>query len=172
MQLHLRFFINYYLEYLSTFWNHCTIIGLSLKNGHVFLKKENLQIFQKISPIVYVTLKQQTLLFLIKSNRRNGQKPKRSDKRTSYQKYLHWQKSRPNTCTSTRNVFSKLYFEQSARYINSHLERQSDRDIPKLSYRSGMTALSKMSGQEIPGLCLLTIFSMGGMMGSENMHLD
>ena len=47
-----------------------------------------------------------------------------------------------------------------------------DRDIPKLSYRSGMTALSKMSGQEIPGLCLLTIFSMGGMMGSENMHLE
>jgi hypothetical protein len=35
-----------------------------------------------------------------------------------------------------------------------------------------MTALSKMSGQEIPGLCLLTIFSMGGMMGSENMHLE
>ena len=69
-------------------------------------------------------------------------------------------------------VFSKLYFEQSARYINSHLERQSDRDIPKLSYRSGITALSKMSGQEIPGLCLLTIFSMGGMMGSENMHLE
>jgi len=35
-----------------------------------------------------------------------------------------------------------------------------------------MTALWKMSGQEIPGLCRLTIFSMGGMMGSENMHLE
>jgi hypothetical protein len=35
-----------------------------------------------------------------------------------------------------------------------------------------MTAFSKMSGQEIPGLCLLTIFSMGEMMGSENMHLE
>ena len=36
-----------------------------------------------------------------------------------------------------------------------------------------MTALSKMSGQEIPRiLCLLTFFSMGGMMGSENMHLE
>ena len=34
-----------------------------------------------------------------------------------------------------------------------------------------MTALSKLSGQEIPG-CLLTIFSMGGMMGSVNMHLE
>ena len=94
MLLHLRFFINYYLEYLSshileslynyyleyliTFWNLCTIIGLSLKNGHVFFKKENLQIFQKTSPIINVTLKQQTLLFLIKSNRRNGQRPKRT----------------------------------------------------------------------------------------------
>ena len=42
------------------------------------LKKENLQIFQKTSPIINVTLKQQTLLFLIKSNRRNGQRPKRT----------------------------------------------------------------------------------------------
>lgn len=129
-----------------------------------------LQIFQRTSLIRNMSLKQQTLLFLFKSNTRNGQKPKRSDTCTSYQKYLHLQKSRPNTCNSTRNVFSKLYFEQSARYINSHLERQSDRDIPKLSYRSGMKALSKMSEQEIPGLCLLTIFSLGGMMGSENMQ--
>ena len=64
-------------------------------------------------------------------------------------------------CVISHNLFLK----QSARYINSHLERKSDRDIPKLSYRSGMTALSKMSGQEIPGLYLLTIFSMGGIMG-------
>jgi hypothetical protein len=74
----------------------------------------------------------------------------KKDTRTSYQKYLHWQKSRPNICTSTRNVFSKLYYTSNkvaARYINSHLERQSDRDIPKLFYRSGMTVLSKMSGQ-------------------------
>jgi hypothetical protein len=35
-----------------------------------------------------------------------------------------------------------------------------------------MTALSKMSGREISGLCLLTTFSMGEMMGSENMHLE
>ena len=29
-----------------------------------------------------------------------------------------------------------------------------------------------MSGQEIPGLCLLTIFSMGGMLGPENIDLE
>ena len=92
--------------------------------------------------------------------------------RTNFQKYVHWQKLRPPTCSSTRNVFAKLQFEKNARYINSHLERQSDRNIPKLSYRSGLTALSKMSGQEIPGLCLLTIFSMGGMLGPENTELE
>jgi hypothetical protein len=37
----------------------------------------------------------------------------KKDTCTSYQKYLHWQKSRRNTCTSTRNVFSKLYFDMS-----------------------------------------------------------
>ena len=69
-------------------------------------------------------------------------------------------------------MFAKLQFEKNARYINSHLERQSDCNIPRLLYRSGLTALSKMSGQEIPGLCLLTIFSMGGMLGPENTDLE
>ena len=69
-------------------------------------------------------------------------------------------------------MFAKLQFEKNARYINSHLERQSDPNIPRLLYRSGLTALSKMSGQEIPGLCLLTIFSMGGMLGPENTDLE
>ena len=58
--------------------------------------------------------------------------------------------------------FSILYLEQTTRYIKNHLEKQSDRDIPKLSYRSGMTALSKMSGQEIPGLGLLTSYFFNG----------
>ena len=39
-----------------------------------------------------------------------------------------------------------------ARLINGHLERQSDCNIPKTFYRAGLTAaLTKMSGQEIPG---------------------
>jgi len=65
-----------------------------------------------------------------------------------------------------RNIFLKIFFERTISIlIDAHLERQSDRSIPKTSYRAGLTALTKMSGQEIPGLCLLTIFAMGGMMG-------
>ena len=52
-----------------------------------------------------------------------------------------------------------------ARLINGHLKRHrlaSDRNIPKTSYMAGFTALPKMSGQEFPGLCLLTIFASHG----------
>ena len=87
------------------------------------------------------------------------------DTHSEQQRYLHWQQSRPKLENQNRNIFSKLSFEWIARFINAHLERQSDRNIPKTSYRAGLTALTKMSRQEIPGLCLLTIFAMGGMMG-------
>ena len=46
---------------------------------------------------------------------------------TSNQKYLHWQKSRPNNFTSTRNVFSILNLEQTTRYIKSHSESKAKR---------------------------------------------
>jgi hypothetical protein len=49
VQLHLRFFINFYLEYLSTFWNLCAIIGLSLKNGHFFIERKSPDIPENIS---------------------------------------------------------------------------------------------------------------------------
>lgn len=109
MQLHLRFFINYYLEYLSTFWNLCTIIGLSLKNGHVFFKeRKSPDIPENISNHKRNTETTDSA-FLDQEQPKKRAKTKK-DTRTSYQKYLHWQKSRPNTCTSTRNVFSKLYY--------------------------------------------------------------
>jgi hypothetical protein len=92
------------------------------------------------------------------------------DLRSESQKFKHWLKSRPKSKKKAgRNVFSRVFFEKAARHVNGYLERQSDRSIPSLSYRSGLTAVTKMSGQEFPGLCLLTIFSMGGMMG-PGMH--
>ena len=46
--------------------------------GHGFLNKESHQIFQRASLIRNVALKQDTVLFLIKSNRRNGGRPRRT----------------------------------------------------------------------------------------------
>ena len=61
--------LKYILESLHNYW---TIS----KEWTCFFKKENHQIFQKTSPIINISLKHETLLFLIKSNRRNGQRPK------------------------------------------------------------------------------------------------
>ena len=94
--------------------------------------------------------------------------------RTEEEKFKDWILTRPKKEGKkvSRDVFARTTFEKAARYVNSKLERQSDRGIPGLSYRSGLTALSKMMGQELPGLCLLTIISLGGMMGKGNSNLE
>ena len=95
--------------------------------------------------------------------------------KTAQHLFSDWLKTRPalkGKPKSSRDVFSRTNFEKASRFINSHLVRQSDRGIPGLSYRAGLTALSKMMGQELAGLCLLTIFAMGGMMGAKNSSLE
>ena len=100
-----------------------------------FLKKENLQIFQRASLVRNVSLKQQKLLFLIKTNRRNGQRPKRTHapplpKISTLAKIKTQHLYQHQKCSYFRNYTSKKVLDS---FINSHLERQSDRDIPKLS---------------------------------------
>ena len=90
------------------------------------------------------------------------------DTRSEQQRYLHWQQSRPKLENQNRNIFSKLSFEWIARFINAHLERQSDRNIPKTSYRAGLTALTKMSGQEIPGLIIILKKIVGVISKQQN----
>ena len=41
-----------------------------------------------------------------------------------------------------------------------------------LLYRAGLTAVTKMQGQDFRGLFLLTILSMGGMMGPQYVELE
>ena len=65
-----------------------------------------------------------------------------------------------------------MSFEKAARIVNGFLERQSNHSIPSLSYRAGLTAVTKMQGHDFPGLCLLTILSMGGMMGLHYVELE
>ena len=56
--------------------------------------------------------------------------------------------------------------------MNGFLERQSNCSIPSLLYQAGLTAVTKMQGQDFPGLCLLTILSMRGMMGLQYVELE
>ena len=95
--------------------------------------------------------------------------------RSELRKHLDWLKTRPkcgDSIKKSNRLFSRVYCEKAARFINQFLQRQSDRNIPGLSYRAGLTAVSKMSGQELPGLCLLTIFSMDGMFGKNQGNLE
>ena len=97
------------------------------------------------------------------------------DSRSKLQQFSDWLKTRPSARdnkTASRDVFSRVSFEKAARIVNGFLERQSDRSIPSLSYRAGLTAVTKMQGQDFPGLCLLTILSMGGMMGPQYVELE
>ena len=65
-------------------------------------------------------------------------------------------------------IFSKISFEMIARFINAHLERQSDRNIPKACILQVLTnSINKNVRAGNSGLCLLTIFTMGGMMGPK-----
>ena len=97
------------------------------------------------------------------------------DSRSKIQKFADWLKTRPSARdnkTASQDVFSRVSFEKAARIVNGFLERQSDCSIPSLSYQAGLTAVTKMQGQDFPGKCLLTILSMGGMMGPQYVELE
>lgn len=48
--------------------------------------------------------------------------------------------------------------------MSSH--RQSDRDMPKTPFKNGVTDLSCLNGQEYPGLVMLTVVAMKGMLSN------
>ena len=97
------------------------------------------------------------------------------DSRSKLQQFSDWLKTRPSARdnkTARCDMFSRVSFEKAAHIVNGFLERQSDRSIPSLLYQAGLTAVTKMQGQDFPGLCLLTILSMGGMMGPQYVELE
>ena len=87
------------------------------------------------------------------------------DSRSKLQKFSDWLKTCPSARdnkTASQDVFSRVSFEKAACIVNGFLECQSDCSIPSLSYRAGLTAVTKMQGQDFSGLCLLTINTFHG----------
>ena len=87
------------------------------------------------------------------------------DSRSKIQKFADWLKTSPSARDNkiaSQDVFSRVSFEKAARIVNGFLERQSDRSIPSMLYQAGLTAVTKMQGQDFPGLCLLTINTFHG----------
>ena len=87
------------------------------------------------------------------------------DSRSELQTCLDWLKTCPSARdnkTASRDVFSRVSFEKAAHIVNGFLKCQSNHSIPSLSYQAGLTAVTKMQGQDFPGLCLLTINTFHG----------
>ena len=78
-------------------------------------------------------------------------------------KFLDWLKTHPSARdnkTASQDVFSRVSFEKASRIVNDFLKCQSDRSILSLSYQAGLTAVTKMQGQDIPS----------GVMPSHNQY--
>ena len=73
---------------------------------------------------------------------------------------------RPDVSGSKKDKtkFPLAEMERRIRVVQKCSRRQSDRDMPRTPFRNGVTALTKMSGQEYPGLCLLAAVCMKGIL--------
>ena len=69
---------------------------------------------------------------------------------------------------SRKHIFDTTEYERRIRVLVSSAKRQSDRSMVKCSsFRDGVTQLSRLSGQEYPGLVLLTILALDGLMSTQ-----
>ena len=55
-------------------------------------------------------------------------------------------------------------FERRIKIAKTVCTRQSDRDIPKTPFNNGVTILYRLTGQEYPGLVMLTMVTLDGML--------
>ena len=64
-----------------------------------------------------------------------------------------------------KHCFDQSEYERRIRVLVSSAKRQSDRSMIKCSsFRNGVTQLSRLSGQEYPGLIILTLVAIDGLM--------
>ena len=63
-----------------------------------------------------------------------------------------------------KKLFNKSDFEKRFRVVTNAARRQSDREMPRAPFKNGVTDLTRLTGQEYPGLCLITLVAMKGML--------
>jgi hypothetical protein len=61
-------------------------------------------------------------------------------------------------------------FKRRIKIAKEIATRQSDRNIPKTQFNNGVTSLTRLSGQEYPGLVMLTMVNLDKMLPSRNNH--
>ena len=84
------------------------------------------------------------------------------DSRSKLQKFSDWLKTHPSVRdnkTASQDVFSRVSFEKAACIVNGFLERQSNCSILSILYQAGLTAVTKVQGQDfIQGYASLQYF--------------
>lgn len=62
--------------------------------------------------------------------------------------------------TESKLYIDKAKFEAIFRYLTMYARRQSDREVPRTPFRNGVTDLTRLNGQEYPGLVMLTVVAL------------
>jgi hypothetical protein len=64
---------------------------------------------------------------------------------------------------------NKAKFEAIFRFLTMCSRRQSDRSVPRTPFKNGVTDLTRLNGQEYPGLVMLTLVALKGLL-HERVH--
>ena len=60
-------------------------------------------------------------------------------------------------------LFKKPEFKKNIRVVQHASQQQSDCNMPRAPFHNGVTDQTRLSGQEYPGLCLITLVAMKGI---------
>jgi hypothetical protein len=62
---------------------------------------------------------------------------------------------------------NKAKFEAIFRFLTMCSRRQSDREVPRTPFKNGVTDLTRLNGQEYPGLVMLTLVALKGILNDK-----
>jgi hypothetical protein len=72
-------------------------------------------------------------------------------------------KPKPSITDSDYHI-NKAKFEAIFRFLTMCSRRQSDRSVPRTPFKNGVTDLTRLNGQEYPGLVMLTLVALKGLL--------
>ena len=77
--------------------------------------------------------------------------------------------NRPELKVTEKHYYiSKAKFEAIFRFLTMCSRRQSDREVPRTPFKNGVTDLKRLNGQEYPGLVMLTLVTLKGLLSNND----
>ena len=79
------------------------------------------------------------------------------------------------TVTDSQLYINASKFEAIFRCLTMYSRRQSDREVPRTPFRNGVTDLTRLNGQEYPGLVMLTLVALKVLLHEKvppNLHAN